>query len=561
MSEYVAPRWRTREYFSGFTGSAGTVVFTRNRAGLWTDFRYWIQAEEELKGSGIDLFPVGRPGIIPFVDWIASELEEGQRAAVEGSTVSARLAGEWKDRLARKGIGLTDCGPLPHKLWEDRPEPPATELYTLPLSLAGVDRKEKVDQVRSLLELQGGEGYFLSSLDDIAWLLNIRAMDVMMNPVALAYCWLDRDQTVLFTDPDRLREGVREELERDGVFLKPYGEYKSFLSHDTEGVLYFSRERNGWEIEGLIPSGRERVDGPELTGSLKSRKNATEIDCFHKAMVEDGAAMVNFLHWMGEALKGESLTEVTAAKKSREFRAAQPGFIEESFPPISAYASNGALCHYDPEEETAKTLKGEGLYLIDSGGQYEGATTDITRTISLGQPTEQQKRDYTLVLKGHIALSRAVFPEGTRGYQLDILARQALWNRMMDFGHGTGHGVGAFLNVHEGPHSISPRPIDRPMLEGTITSNEPGLYREGEHGIRIENLVLTVKAGESEFGSFLKFETLTLCPYDRNLMDRELLDEEEVRWINDYHGRVYSLLTGLVRPEAELWLRNACAPL
>jgi Xaa-Pro aminopeptidase len=561
MSEYVAPRWRSREYFSEFTGSAGTLIITKEKAGLWTDFRYWIQADKELEGSGIELFKAGLPGTIPYIDWIASELSSGEKAGIEGSTVSLKMAEEWSARLVERGIELIDIPEIPDDLWPDRPVAPATELYSLPLALSGLDRKEKIIQVRELLALHNCEGTFISSLDDIAWLLNIRAMDVKMNPVALAYCWIDENRTILFTDNSRFKKGTVQELTDDGIILKKYDEYKSFMIDCPVETLYFSRERNSWQIGNLIPDSLKEIDGIDLTTALKSRKNLVEIDCSHKAMVLDGAAMVNFLHWLEKSVSSENITEVAAAAKSGEFRRAQPGFIEESFSPISAYRSNGALCHYDPTEETAALLKPEGLFLLDSGGQYPGATTDITRTVSLGNPTEQEIRDYTLVLKGHIALSCAVFPEGTRGYQLDILARQYLWNRKMNFGHGTGHGVGAFLNVHEGPHSISPRPIDRPILEGTITSNEPGLYREGEHGIRIENLILATPAGESEFGKFLEFETLTLCPYDKKLIDRDLLTKEETHWINAYHRKVYDILTGLVEKDAELWLRNSCAPL
>ncbi len=561
MSEYVAPRWRTRAYFSGFTGSAGLMVVTLTKAGLWTDFRYWIQAAKELDGSGIELFKVGMAGTIPFIDWIASELKEGEKAGVEGSTLAAKTAGEWGERLMGRGISLADAGPLPSALWEDRPSAPATELYSLPLSLAGVDRKEKIERVRELLSLQDCLGTFISSLDDIAWLLNIRAMDVKMNPVALAFCWIDEKRTVLFTDRSRIRKETGEELSRDGIDVRDYQTYADFLRTLPVGKIFLSQEKNSWDIERSLSLETERVGGVDLTTLMKARKNSVEIDCFHKAMIQDGAAMVNFICWLKKAVSEESMDERDVAVKLREFRAAQPGFIEESFSPISAYGANGALCHYDPEGGTPAALLPGSLYLIDSGGQYEGATTDITRTVSLGEPSFDEIRDYTLVLKGHIALSRAQFPEGTRGYQLDILARQPLWNSLMDFGHGTGHGVGAFLNVHEGPHSISTKPIDMPLQEGMVTSNEPGLYREGRYGIRIENLILTVRGGESEFGSFLSFETLTLCPYDRDLIDRNMLSGDEISWINDYHKRVFTLLSGLVDGEAENWLRLACDPI
>ena len=561
MSEYVAPRWRTRAYFSGFSGSAGLLVITLTKAGLWTDFRYWIQAAKELDGSVVELFKVGMAGTIPFIDWIASELKEGEKAGVEGSTLAAKTAGEWGERLMGRGISLADAGPLPSTLWEDRPSAPATELYSLPLSLAGVDRKEKIERVRELLSLQDCQGTFISSLDDIAWLLNIRAMDVKMNPVALAFCWIDEKRTVLFTDRSRIGKETGEELSRDGIDVRDYQTYADFLRALPVGKIFLSQEKNSWDIERSFSLETEKVGGVDLTTLMKARKNSVEIDCFHKAMIQDGAAMVNFICWLKKAVSEKSMDERDVAGKLREFRAAQPGFIEESFSPISAYGANGALCHYDPEGGVPASLLPGSLYLIDSGGQYEGATTDITRTIALGEPSFDEIRDYTLVLKGHIALSQAQFPEGTRGYQLDILARQPLWNSLMDFGHGTGHGVGAFLNVHEGPHSISTKPIDMPLQEGMVTSNEPGLYREGRYGIRIENLILTVRGEESEFGSFFRFETLTLCPYDRDLIDRNMLNGEEISWINDYHKRVFTLLSGLVDGEAENWLRLACDPI
>ncbi|MDC7221117.1 MAG: aminopeptidase P family protein [Spirochaetales bacterium] len=562
MSEYVAERWRSREYFSGFTGSAGMLVFTDRRAGLWTDFRYWLQAEEELKDSGIDLFKQGVPGVIPYIDWLASELKEGDRVAVIGTTVSYKMALEWKERLMTRGIILENCFSLPDRLWPNRPQPPSSSKYILPLSLAGQDRKEKIQQVRELLSLYDCGATFLSSLDDIAWLLNIRAMDIKMNPVPLSYCWLDDEATVLFTVKETMEPGMEEALESDGVKVKEYDEVSSFIkSRKVNSKIYFSSERNSWNWGALLKEQAELYDGLDITSALKSRKNPVEIDCFHKAMILDGVAMVNYLSWLKKAVLTEKLSEVDVAEKLRSFRAAQPGFVDQSFSSISAYGPNGALCHYDPQEESASLLKPEGLYLIDSGGQYRGATTDITRTLCLGTPTKEEIRDYTLVLKGHVALSRAQFPERTRGYQLDMLARQFLWNDMSDYGHGTGHGVGAFLNVHEGPHSISSRPIDRPLLEGTVTSNEPGIYREGKYGIRIENLIHTVKAGESEFGTFLKFETLTICPYEPILIDKGLLCEEEILWINSYHKRVFDLLSGLVEEEAEKWLRTVCAPL
>jgi Xaa-Pro aminopeptidase len=561
MSEYVAPRWRTRAWFSHFTGSAGTLVITADKAGLWTDFRYWIQAAGELEGSGIDLFKQGLTDTIPFVDWIASELKEGDKAAIEGSTISADLAEKWKERLVKKGIILTDAGEIPHSLWAERPNPPSTPLYTLPIEITGKDRKDKIDQVRDLLLLHDCGGTFISSLDDIAWVLNIRAMDVTMNPVALAYCWIGENRVILFTDVNRFKKGVREELEADNIEISSYEDFSDFLGSLTLPSVYLCKERNSWKITELLPGKCEIINGPELTASLKSQKNMVEIDCFRKAMVEDGAAMVNFIYWLKTTLGRENITEISAAKKLRQFRAAQPGFIEESFTPIPGYAHHGALCHYDADEKSCSTLLEKSLFLLDSGGQYEGATTDITRTFALGEPSSQEKTDYTLVLKGHIALSQAVFPQGTKGYQLDLLARQPLWNHRMNYGHGTGHGVGAFLNVHEGPHSISPRPIDHPLILGSITSNEPGLYREGSHGIRIENLILTISDSETEFGNFYKFETLTLCPYEKELIDIGLLERSEISWINEYHKRVFDLVSPLLSTNEKDWLKNACTPL
>lgn len=561
MSEYVASRWRTRAWASGFTGSAGTVVFTDSKAGLWTDFRYWIQGKQELAQGGIDLFEAGKTGVIPFIDWIASELKEGDRAAVQASTVPASMALEWKKRLAGRGIDLVDAGEIPDELWPDRPGKPSTPLYTLPLSITGQNRNDKIDRLRDLLLLQECRGTFLSSLDDIAWLLNIRAMDVKMNPVALAFCFVGEKEVILFTDEKRIKGEVREELAQDGVEIRPYEAYRGFLSSCDLDRLYLSRERNSWEILCLLPDSVETVDGPELTSPLKSQKNEVEVECFRKAMVQDGAAMVNFICWLKNTLGQETVTETSASAKLREFRAEREGFVEESFTPIPAYGEHGALCHYDAAGKDATILKEEGLFLLDSGGQYNGATTDITRTFALGEPTEQERTDYTLVLKGHIALSRAVFPEGTKGFQLDLLARKPLWDRYMDYGHGTGHGVGAFLNVHEGPHSISTRPLDKPILLGTVTSNEPGLYREGSHGIRIENLILTVERRTTDFGRFFSFETLTLCPYERCLIDSSLLDRDEIDWINRYHGRVKEELGPLVTGSAAEWLEQACSPL
>ena len=558
-SEYVAEHWRCRTWLSGFTGSAGTVVVTADKAGLWTDFRYFIQAAEELGGSGIELYRMDEPGVPEYRNWLKEELsriEGGAVIAVDGRTLSLR---EWESLASAIGgsdIRINGDLDLVGRLWNDRPSEPAGEVWALGDDESGLSRREKINLVTADLESRGMRETMISSLDDIAWLLNLRGSDVPYNPVIQSYLYLSKERCLWFVDDIKVPDEIRVLLKADDIELRPYDDVSACMKQ-LKGPLYISADKTSFALLSVLPDNCAVLKGTDISTSLKARKNETEQRNIRRVMERDGAAMVRFLIWFRKTLSEGSVTELEVAAALRGFREEQEGFLDESFSPIPGYAAHGAICHYEAVPDKQYTLESNSLFLIDSGGQYRGGTTDITRTLAAGTPAEAERKDYTLVLKGHIALSRAVFPAGTRGYQLDILARQPLWNCGLNYGHGTGHGVGYMLNVHEGPQRISPHPVDKALEPGMVISNEPGIYREGEHGIRIENLVMvrpwTDNPGSTEF---YDFETLTLCPYERRLIDSSLLDEGEIRWINAYGQTVYERLSPLLTQEEKDWLRE-----
>ncbi len=564
-SEYVADHWRCRSWLSGFTGSAGTVVVTAEKAGLWTDFRYFIQAAGELEGSDIKLFRMDEPGVPDYRSWLKTELkrtgrdETGDGTAVIGVDGRTLTLKEWESfapALAGSDILINGDLDLIGRLWTDRPAEPTGAVWALSEDEAGLSRKEKLDAVLQELEQRALKETVIASLDDIAWILNLRGSDVPCNPVIQSYLYLSKDRRIWFVDDRKISDEIRISLETDDIGIRPYDELGRFM-RELEGPLYISAEKTSYALLSVLPDSCELVKGTDISTNLKARKNEAEQKNIRRVMERDGAAMVRFIIWFRKTLKERSVTELEAAAVLRAFREEQEGFLDESFSPIPGYAAHGAICHYEATAGKEFTLERNSLFLIDSGGQYRGGTTDITRTLAAGEPSEAERRDYTLVLKGHIALSRAVFPAGTRGYQLDILARQPLWNCGLNYGHGTGHGVGYILNVHEGPQRISPHPVDRALEDGMIISNEPGIYREGEYGIRIENLVMVRPWSENPgSGDFHDFETLTLCPYERSLIDSSLLDDEEKRWINEYSETVYNRLSPLLVQGERDWLRE-----
>ena len=565
MGEYVPDYWQIRSWLSGFTGSAGTLVITSNFAGLWTDSRYFLQAESELSGSGIELVKLRVPHTPEHVDWVVKNLSVGSRVGVDGKMISIDAVKQIRSAFAPKQMELITNEDLISPIWTDRPPFPLDQVSGYDLEYAGCSRSEKIDMVRSEMSRLGVTHHLIASLDDIAWLLNLRGTDIEYNPLFVSYVSIDSDSTVLFINDAKISPLLQEELMNDGVTLRPYEEIEQYLSTLVKGnrLLIATGKVNQALLDAILPA-VTIVDDVNPTTLMKAVKNETEIGHLHQTMVYDGIALVRFFHWLEKNIGKEKITEISASDKIQSFRSEQPVFMGLSFGTIAGYASHGAIVHYNPTPESDVELKPEGLFLLDSGGQYLSGTTDVTRTVALGVPTLEQKRDFTLALKGTIALSDAVFPEGTKGYQLDALARIALWKNGINFGHGTGHGVGFFLNVHEGPQGISPNaagPASTVMEKGMVTSVEPAMYREGKHGIRTENLVVCIPHLDNEFGSFLKFETLTLCPIDRTLIEVSLLDKAELSWLNNYHAMVYERISPYLSKEESKWLKAKTAKL
>ncbi|MDL2241942.1 aminopeptidase P family protein [Bacteroidales bacterium OttesenSCG-928-L03] len=567
ISEYVPAHWECREFISGFTGSAGTVVITGEKAGLWTDSRYFLQAEEQLKGSGIDLFKIGLAETPHYIDWICGQLAPGDRIGIEGEVFDlAEVSALKKTISGKKRLELHPYFAPWDSIWKDRPAIPEDKIFLLPHEFSGESVSEKISRLRKEVAQSGGNACILASLDQIAWLYNLRGTDIPYNPVAVAYAFVDEKQAILFINPKKITREIAEELSREGVVLADYDQLYPFVhSLGQDKSVVYSAAKINYKLHTELELRCPLIAVPfHPVDTLKAVKNETEIQGIRHAMKKDGAALVHFLYWLDRTLKEAEaeITEMTIAEKLREFRSQQPLYFSESFSTIAGYQEHGAIVHYEATEETASRIRPEGILLIDSGAQYFDGTTDITRTIALSDKVSpEQKRDYTNVLKGNIALSRAKFPQGTTGHQLDVLARQFLWQEKQNFLHGTGHGIGHFLCVHEGPQSIRMNPNPVQLLPGMVTSNEPGLYIAGQYGIRIENLLLTREEGTSLFGTFLAFETLTLCPIDTRLIDITLLAPEEVAWLNDYHEQVRRELQPLLSAEEVSFLNHLTSPL
>jgi Xaa-Pro aminopeptidase len=563
LSEYLPERWQGRQWLSGFTGSMGTLAVTLDKAALFADSRYWEQAALELAGSGIELVKIASGTAATHVDWLAANVARGACVGVDGSVLGLASAQQLRSRLDQAGVLLrTDFDALAH-LWPERPGLPTPPVYEHLAPHAPLARGAKLMQVREAMARHGATHHFISTVDDIAWLFNLRGSDVNYNPVFLAHALLSANDARLFVAEGKVSAELRATLARDGVHIEPYAEAAAALAAlpDTATLLIdpkritFSLRANARVkvVEAINPS-----------TLLKSRKSAAEAEHIRAAMAQDGAACCEFYAWFEAALaRGEPLTELTVDEHLSAARARRSNFVGLSFNTIAGFNANGAMPHYRATPQSHAEIKGDGLLLIDSGGQYLGGTTDITRVWPIGQVSAAQKRDYTLVLKGTMALSRARFPRGTLSPMLDSIARAPLWEQCLDFGHGTGHGVGYFLNVHEGPQSIS-KAIPEPhmaMEPGMITSVEPGLYRSGQWGIRIENLVLNVPVQSDEFGEFLEFETLTMCPIDTRCIERSLLRQDEIDWLNGYHATVRARLRGLVSGDALAWLMQRTEPI
>ena len=560
QSEYVAPHWEARKWISGFTGSAGTVVVTLGEAGLWTDSRYFLQAADQLQGSGIGLYKEGLPGTPSIAQFLKERLKPGECVGVDGSVFSAAQARMLGEEL-RGGPEVYVVDDPWDTLWATRPAMPRSPILIYPLQYAGQSCADKLAAIRRDMAEEGTDMLLVSALDEIAWTTNLRAADVHCNPVVVSYLAVEHNTAHFFVETQRVTDELAAYLSANGICTHPYNELGTFLKSARGRVQTDLKKTNCMAHAALQQSGATLADRPSPIALLKAVRNETEQKGLREAMLRDGIALAKFLKWLDEAVPAGEQTEMSVAEKLRKLRAEQPLFMGESFDTIAGYKEHAAIVHYEATPETDAALRPEGFLLLDSGAQYLDGTTDITRTIALGPLTDEEKLDYTLVLKGHIALARAVFPEGTRGAQLDALARMPLWTHRMNFLHGTGHGVGHFLNVHEGPQSIRMNENPVPIRAGMLTSNEPGVYKAGSHGIRTENLLLAVPAGEGMFGGYLQFDTVTLCPICKKGIVKELLTQEEREWLDGYHRRVYSLIAPHLDADEEAWLREACRAL
>jgi len=560
QSEYPPEHWRSRAWISGFDGSAGTVVVTADRAGLWTDFRYYLHAEKALAGTGIELFRSGEQGVLEYPEWLAAELQQGNRVGFDGMCVSLSAARALISAFCDNGIAVEPTADILESIWTDRPPLPRLPIHVYDPRYAGASRGEKLSAIRTRMQETGVDHHVISALDDIAWLLNVRGADVIYLPVAVCHAIVSSTDVRLFIDREKIGADVTSELEADGVVLCPYEEFLDAVG-SLGGSVLLSPSQVSAAVAERIPEEARRVEQLNLTTRAKARKNSIELEHIRQVMIRDGVAMVRYLHWLIGAVATEDVTELSAELKLQEFRAQGERFASPSFRTTSGYRGHGAIVHYSATEESDSLLEPAGLYLVDSGGQYLDGTTDITRTVTLGEPTDEERKDYTLVLKGHIALATLRFPVGTTGPMIDAVARQFLWRERMNYGHGTGHGVGFFLSVHEGPQQINQKTSDIKLEPGMLISNEPGIYRAGRHGVRIENLVVVAEATRTDFGEFLEFETVTLCPFDSSLIDTSLLTVEEADWVNEYHRRVRDKLLGHLDEASGEWLEAACRPL
>ncbi|MBR4133208.1 MAG: aminopeptidase P family protein [Bacteroidales bacterium] len=586
-SEYPAPRWKQVEWLSGFTGEAGDIVVTASHAGLWTDTRYFIQAVRQLEGSGIVLHKTRVPEQVLIPEWLAgdafADCERSIVIAVDGLCQGVSAVAGLKDAFLaagrtegspdEDGFRIVSVPDMLEDLWEDRPPVPQTPIITLGAELAGEDRWSRIGWLRDEAAKAGCDAVLLTALDEIAWTLNVRGADIEYNPLVISYLLVTGDSVEWFVrkggQPDGDTLDSFQELRDEGVSVLPYDDVSVVLAGEIEdgtiGQLAIDPSTLNYNLYHILKTNSIEgtvVEWDSPVALRKAVKNATEIQGMRDIHVEDGLAMERFLYWLEKSVKGGSkVDEWDAARKLGALRAEIPGYRGDSFETISAYGEGAALPHYITPHRGASVLEPRGLYLVDSGGQYMNGTTDITRTVPLGPCTMLEKEDYTLVLKGHIDLAMAVFPRGTAGCQIDALARSPLWRARRSFGHGTGHGVGFFLGVHEGPQDIRQNFNRTPILPGMITSNEPGIYREGMHGVRHENLVLCVEDGRNEFGDWLRFETLTLCHFDTSAIIVDLLGRDEIEWLNAYNARVFSTLSPMLSPEEAEWLHDKCKPI
>lgn len=557
QSEYPSEHWKFRDYVSGFTGSNGTAVVTLDDAGLWTDSRYFLQAAEQLEGSGFTLRKENIPGEPTVLEWLGEVLDEDAVVGVDGRLFSLIEANRIEMFCAQNGFMFAPDFRAAEAIWTDRPARPKNPAFVHDEALAGEDVDSKISRVVDALDAADADGLLITALDEIAWLLNLRGSDVDYTPVVIAFAYVSADERVLFIDSEKVTSEVKDHLKKYGVKIKDYDDIEKFLGKiSSTATVMVDPNRVSDALGQAMICNKTYMASPVI--ALKGVKNECQIAGFRQAMLYDGAAMVRMMMWLEQNV-ANGITEMDVDRRLQQERAAYASNRGDSFHMIAGYKDHGAIVHYEATDESAYTLAPDGLLLIDTGGQYLEGTTDITRTISLGNPTAAEKHDYTLILKGHLALARAVFPKGTMGVQLDVLARGPLWNEGMTYLHGTGHGVGHFLGCHEGPQSIRMEANPTPLELGMVTSNEPGIYKTGEYGIRTENLLLCVPAcSNEEWGEFYKFESLTLFPYDTTLMDMDMLSREEVKQINDYHAMVCERLRPLLNADEAQWLEQKC---
>ena len=560
QGEYVPDHWKGREFISGFNGSAGTAVVTLTSAALWTDSRYFIAAEEQLRGTEFQLMKLKMPGTPTIAEWIGKECGAGAEVAVDGTVNSVSFVKELiADLRQQGGITLrTNLDPLA-QIWKDRPAIPENPVEIYPMKYAGDSCREKIARIRKGLREKHADGMLMSALDDIAWTLNLRGTDVHCNPVFVSYLLISSRDVTLYINKVKLTPEVEAYLKAEGVGVAAYEDVAKGLKDYFEYNILLDPDEVNYVLYKTVT--REIVEGESPVKRMKTVKNETEIAGFRLAMLKDGIAMVKFLKWLKPAVEAGGQTEMSVDEKLTSLRAEQPLFRGVSFDTIAGYQAHGAIVHYEATTETDAELKPEGLLLLDSGGQYLDGTTDITRTIALGPLTEEQKRVYTLVLKGHIQIELCKFPSGASGTQIDILARKDMWREGLNYLHGTGHGVGTYLCVHEGPHQFRMEWKPAPLVAGMTITDEPGIYLAGKFGVRIENTLLITPYTETEFGKFLQFESLTLCPIDKAPIVKEMLMEEEVDWLNSYHKYVFDTLSPHLSEDEKLWLSDACAPL
>lgn len=557
QSEYPSEHWKFRDYVSGFTGSNGTAVVTLDDAGLWTDSRYFLQAAEQLEGSGFTLRKENIPGEPTVLEWLGEVLDEDAVVGVDGRLFSLIEANRIEMFCAQNGFMFAPDFRAAEAIWTDRPARPMNPAFVHDEALAGEDVDSKISRVVDALDAADADGLLITALDEIAWLLNLRGSDVDYTPVVIAFAYVSADERVLFIDSEKVTSEVKDHLKKYRVKIKDYDDIEKFLGKiSSTATVMVDPNRVSDALGQAMICNKTYMASPVI--ALKGVKNECQIAGFRQAMLYDGAAMVRMMMWLEQNV-ANGITEMDVDRRLQQERAAYASNRGDSFHMIAGYKDHGAIVHYEATDESAYTLAPDGLLLIDTGGQYLEGTTDITRTISLGNPTAAEKHDYTLILKGHLALARAVFPKGTMGVQLDVLARGPLWNEGMTYLHGTGHGVGHFLGCHEGPQSIRMEANPTPLELGMVTSNEPGIYKTGEYGIRTENLLLCVPAcSNEEWGEFYKFESLTLFPYDTTLMDMDMLSHEEVKQINDYHAMVCERLRPLLNADEAQWLEQKC---